>query len=113
VLPVGGIKEKVLAAYRAGVRMVILPSRNLKDLDDISSDIRERLQFVPILHMDEALPLVLAPPRVTRPADDTGTGPAGFPSPQPARTTASPQTELVGGRVARARVRRVEVVAGS
>jgi ATP-dependent Lon protease len=114
VLPVGGIKEKVLAAYRAGVQMVILPSRNLKDLDDISPDIRERLQFVPILHMDEALPLVLAPPCVPRPADDdTTSGTTGFPSPQPARTGAPPQTELVGGRVARARVRRVEVVAGS
>jgi ATP-dependent Lon protease len=115
VLPVGGIKEKVLAAYRAGVQIVILPSRNLKDLDDISPEIRRRLQFVPILHMDEVLPLALAP-CLPRPADDAGTTPsAGFPPPQPARPLAPPQTEVdpIGGRVARSRVRRVEVVAGS
>jgi hypothetical protein len=106
VLPVGGIKEKVLAAYRAGIQIVILPSRNLKDLDDISSEIRDRLQFVPILHMDEALPLVLAP-CLPRSADDIGaTSSTGFPASQPARPVVAPQTELdpMGGRVARSRV---------
>jgi ATP-dependent Lon protease len=119
VLPVGGIKEKVLAAYRAGVQIVILPSRNVNDLDDISPDIRQRLQFVPILHMDEALALVLAPPAPRAADDDAGASSAGFPPPQPARPTMPLQTELEpsvdprGGRVASSRVRSVEVIAGS
>src|SRR5690606_7865403 len=45
VLPVGGIKEKVLAAQRAGIRTVLLPARNRKDLEDIPADAREKLQF--------------------------------------------------------------------
>jgi hypothetical protein len=119
VLPVGGIKEKVLAAYRAGVQVVILPSRNVNDLDDISPDIRQRLQFVPILHMDEALGLVLAPPAPRAADDDAGTSSAGFPPPQPVRPTMPLETELepcvepCGGRAASSHVRRIEVVAGS
>ncbi|MFQ5594315.1 MAG: endopeptidase La [Anaerolineae bacterium] len=46
VLPVGGIKEKVLAAHRAGLRTVIMPTRNEKDLDDIPDEVREEMQFV-------------------------------------------------------------------
>lgn len=46
VLPVGGIKEKVLAAHRAGLRTVILPARNEKDLDEIPEEVREEMQFV-------------------------------------------------------------------
>jgi ATP-dependent Lon protease len=113
VLPVGGIKEKVLAAYRAGVQTVILPARNLKDLDDISDDIQRRLTFVPITHIDEAIGLALAARR-PRSADDSTTSPTGFPPSQPARPTLPLQTDLEPiGRVARPRVRRVEVVAGS
>ncbi|MBM4042254.1 MAG: endopeptidase La [Planctomycetes bacterium] len=47
VLPVGGIKEKVLAAHRAGLRRLVLPKRNVKDLEDVPSDIREELDIVP------------------------------------------------------------------
>ncbi|TDI47169.1 MAG: endopeptidase La [Acidobacteria bacterium] len=46
VLPVGGVKEKVLAAHRAGIRLVILPRRNRKDLDEIPEDVRQHLEFV-------------------------------------------------------------------
>ena len=46
VLPVGGIKEKVLAALRAGIRTVMLPARNRRDLEDIPADARKRLTFV-------------------------------------------------------------------
>jgi ATP-dependent Lon protease len=46
VLPVGGIKEKCVAAARAGIRTVILPARNRRDLDDIPESVRARLEFV-------------------------------------------------------------------
>ena len=46
VLPVGGIKEKVLAAHRAGLRMVILPRRNEPDVEDVPEDLRQQMQFV-------------------------------------------------------------------
>jgi ATP-dependent Lon protease len=46
VLPVGGIKEKVLAAHRAGLRTIILPKRNEKDLDDLPEEVRKELKFV-------------------------------------------------------------------
>lgn len=46
VLPVGGIKEKVLAAHRAGLRTVVLPKRNEKDLDDLPDEIRKEMTFI-------------------------------------------------------------------
>jgi ATP-dependent Lon protease len=46
VLPVGGVKEKVLAAHRAGVRRIVLPRRNEKDLEDLPTSVREELQFI-------------------------------------------------------------------
>ena len=55
VLPVGGIKEKVLAALRAGIYTVLLPARNRRDLDEIPEDARKRLQFVWLETVDDAL----------------------------------------------------------
>ena len=55
VLPVGGIKEKVLAARRAGIKMVILPQRNERDLDDIPEEARKEMEFVFVETVDEAL----------------------------------------------------------
>ncbi len=55
VLPVGGIREKLLAADRAGVETVLLPRRNEKDLEDVPERIRQTLRLVFIDHMDEAL----------------------------------------------------------
>ena len=55
VLPVGGIKEKVLAAHRAGIKRVILPERNAADLEEVPEEIRETLEFVPVSTMDEVL----------------------------------------------------------
>ena len=55
VLPVGGIKEKILAAHRAGVREVILPQLNEKDLPDIPAPVRESMQFHLVRAMPEAL----------------------------------------------------------
>ena len=55
VLPVGGIKEKVLAAHRAGSKVIILPAENKKDLEDIPANIKKELRFVLADHMDEVL----------------------------------------------------------
>ncbi|MCW5657246.1 MAG: endopeptidase La [Burkholderiaceae bacterium] len=66
VLPVGGIKEKVLAAQRAGVRCVLLPARNRKDLRDIPASTQQQLEFVWLEQVDDALRVALsagAPPR--------------------------------------------------
>jgi ATP-dependent Lon protease len=55
VLPVGGIKEKVLAAHRAGIKRVILPERNAADLEEVPDEIRDTLEFVPVTKMDDVL----------------------------------------------------------
>ncbi|XP_061773056.1 lon protease homolog 2, peroxisomal [Nerophis ophidion] len=55
VLPVGGIKDKVLAAYRAGVKRVILPKRNEKDLDELPANVRADLDFVTAANLDQVL----------------------------------------------------------
>ncbi len=62
VLPVGGIKEKVLAAHRTGIRTVILPRDNEKDLADIPPDVQADLEIVLVSHMDEVLPRALERP---------------------------------------------------
>jgi len=61
VLPVGGIKEKILAAHRAGIKRVILPERNEKDLIDVPEQARKELDILFIKRMDDVLPLVLRP----------------------------------------------------
>jgi ATP-dependent Lon protease len=63
VLPVGGVKEKVLAAKRAGIDTVILPRRNEKDLEDVPPSAREAMQFHFVETMDEVLELALMPAR--------------------------------------------------
>lgn len=55
VLPVGGIKEKCLAAYRSDIRTVILPNRNEKDLEDVPSYVREKITFIPVSRISEVL----------------------------------------------------------
>lgn len=55
VLPVGGIKEKVLAAHRAGIRKVLLPKENERDLADVPEDVRSELSFVPVESVEEVL----------------------------------------------------------
>jgi ATP-dependent Lon protease len=87
VLPIGGLKEKLLAAMRGGITTVLIPKENEKDLADIPAKIRDGLKIIPVSHVDEVLELALAGP--TTPidwteADDLASQPApptGAPGP--------------------------------
>ena len=59
VWPVGGIKEKMLAAYRYGVKTVLLPKRNLQDLDELPDNVRKQMEFIPVEHLDDVLKIAL------------------------------------------------------
>ncbi|HZQ03211.1 MAG TPA: S16 family serine protease, partial [Gaiellaceae bacterium] len=61
VLPIGGLKQKVLAAHAAGLTDVILPERNRADLDDVPADVREEMSFHPVMSLGEVLALALEP----------------------------------------------------
>jgi ATP-dependent Lon protease len=61
VLPIGGVKQKVLAAHAAGLTDVILPERNRGDLDDVPEEVREAMSFHPVMTVDEVLGLALEP----------------------------------------------------
>jgi ATP-dependent Lon protease len=70
VLPVGGIKEKVLAAHRAGLKTVILPKKNDKDLVDVPAVAKRELRFVFVEHIDAVLKEALLPAPKTRPSPE-------------------------------------------
>lgn len=59
VLPVGGIKEKFLAAHRYGVKTIIMPAKNEQDLEELPANVRAKMHFVPVKHMDEVLKIAL------------------------------------------------------
>ncbi len=61
VLPIGGLKQKVLAAHAAGLTDVIIPERNRGDLDDVPAEVREAMRFHPVMTTDEVLELALEP----------------------------------------------------
>ena len=61
VLPIGGLKQKILAAHAAGLTEVIIPERNRADLDDVPEDVRDAMTFHPVLNVDEVLGLALEP----------------------------------------------------
>jgi ATP-dependent Lon protease len=80
VLPVGGVREKALAALRSGITQVILPRKNLNDLQDLPPDMRRRIRFIPVDHMDQVLEAALestlprrSPPQ--RPSPGPGAAP--------------------------------------
>ncbi len=62
ILEIGGVKEKVIAAHRAGIKTVILPKENKKDLEDVPKEVMKDLEFNFVSHMDEILPIALAKP---------------------------------------------------
>jgi ATP-dependent Lon protease len=64
VLPIGGLKQKVMAAQAAGLTDVILPERNEPDLDDLPSDVRQQMRFHPVKSIDEVLAVALEPSEV-------------------------------------------------
>ena len=65
VLPIGGLKQKVLAAHAAGLTDVVLPERNRGDLDDVPADVREAMAFHPAMTVGEVLQVALEPARST------------------------------------------------
>ncbi|MEW6286758.1 MAG: endopeptidase La [Chloroflexota bacterium] len=75
VLPIGGVKEKVLAAHRAGLRTVILPRRNQQDLDDVPDDIKQEMKFIFVDTVDEVIEAALEPPRTAKKTASTKTKP--------------------------------------
>jgi len=64
---VGGIKEKVLAAHRVGIREVILPRRNERDIEDLSEELRKQLRFIPVDNAEEVLRHALTPASAAAP----------------------------------------------
>ena len=71
VLPVGGIKEKVLAAHRAGIKRVLLPDRNRKDLADIPDSVQKELELIFVKRIQEVLEFALEPASVLVPGPDS------------------------------------------
>jgi len=69
VLEIGGVKEKVLAAYRAGIRQVLMPKSNEKDLRDVPQEVRDHMVFTFVEKMDEVLHLALLPKAASEIAD--------------------------------------------
>lgn len=80
ILPIGGVREKVLAAHRAGLKVVMLPEKNMKDLVDVPKRVRTDLKIIPVEHMDQVLEVALYPEPV-------------MPPPRPRRRTEEGQEE--------------------
>jgi ATP-dependent Lon protease len=78
VLPIGGVKEKVLAAIQAGITTVMLPARNRKDIEDVPENARSRIRFVWLERVDDAIEAALNPPQTHEPdmPSTTHTAPA-------------------------------------
>jgi ATP-dependent Lon protease len=67
ILPIGGVREKTMAAHRAGLKLVLMPEKNMKDLVDVPKRVREDLKIVPVTHMDQVLEIAIAPEAVLEP----------------------------------------------
>jgi ATP-dependent Lon protease len=77
VLPIGGVREKVLAAHRAGLKTVVLPEKNMKDLHDVPKAVRTDVKIIPVKHMDQVIEVALGreavaePPRPRKRGDES------------------------------------------
>jgi ATP-dependent Lon protease len=67
VLPIGGVKQKLLAAHRAGITTVLIPKRNEPDLEDVPESVRDQLEIHPVSDVREVLELALEPATVRAP----------------------------------------------
>ena len=63
VLPIGGLREKTMAAYRMGIKTVIIPQKNVPDLSEIDEKVRTALKFVPVTELDEVFEIALVTPK--------------------------------------------------
>jgi ATP-dependent Lon protease len=102
VLPVGGIRDKVLAAQRAGIHTVVLPKRNERDLEEVPDDVREALHFELVATFDEAMAIAFAKPAkkkraVTRSKKRTAA------KKSPAKKSATKKRAVAGGKSGRRR----------
>jgi ATP-dependent Lon protease len=75
VLPIGGLKEKLLAAHRGGIKMVLIPEENVKDLAEIPDNIKNRLEIVPVKWIDRVLEVALERQPVPLPDEDASAAP--------------------------------------
>ena len=111
VLPVGGIKEKILAAHRAGIKRIIMPERNQKDMVDVPDQAKNEMEFFYVKKIDELLPLALTrdagevrqatstvPPVVVTPPTPLDDQPASLPAPRSRRSINS-ETKRSGRRL--------------
>ena len=89
VLPIGGLKEKLLAALRGGITTVLIPAENEKDLAEIPAAVKEGLKIHPVSHVDEVLALALAEPITAIEWSDVDEH-AAEPVPSPTGTTETP-----------------------
>jgi ATP-dependent Lon protease len=72
VLPIGGLKEKLLAAHRGGIQVVLIPEENERDLVEIPKNIKQHLDIRPVRWIDEVLDIALASPPKPRATDEAG-----------------------------------------
>src|SRR3954462_11212413 len=92
VLPIGGLKEKTLAAKRAGIKEVIVPDRNRKDLPDIPDEVKNTLKFHFVKNVDEVLAIALGQKSPKNPPPSTPKGSRANGSSHPKRSTRSRPT---------------------
>jgi ATP-dependent Lon protease len=76
VLPVGGIKEKIIAAHRAGLKRIMLPARNRKDFEDIPEEVRQQLTFTWLERVDDAVSAALEPDKAKEAAAHEAVAPS-------------------------------------